>query len=382
MTAEKEGSQIEVEGGKILSIAPISRRQGTTFEIRSLFYNVPARKKFQKQPSGSSTEIHKLIVTMALAHPEIGFELISNETTVVKVAPASGLQERIEALFEGSFLSSKLPLKGEKGGYRLDGFLGMPADHRQNRTGQYLFVNRRPIFSPQVAYAVKDGYGQRLNEDRYPVFILHLEVPGHLLDVNVHPQKREVRFQEGEFLKQFVKESVREVFGYREPVSSPTSDRLDMDQWESRLLLREEPTPSPALMEIEQTIGLFDHYLLLDGSTVEGYEKGIIWVDLIKAQEVVICQNLNMPEVVSQGLLLPIPIELSSVETEEMSSLAKFGFVLQSSGKQSFLIEAIPPFLDEGDAVEAVRLIVQSQEPFLKLSRKIARFALDRKSVV
>jgi DNA mismatch repair protein MutL len=379
-----QGTHIEVEGGKIGSVHPAPRKQGTTFEVRSLFYNVPARKKFQKQPSSASAEVHKLLISLALAHPEIGFEFISNEETLLKVAPAT-LEKRIADIFQGSFLTSKLKLSGEDRGYILQGFAGMPEDHRINRTGQYLFVNRRPIFSPQVAYAVKDGYGERLSVDRYPVFVMHLTVPPSLIDVNVHPQKKEVRFQESEFIRQFIQRHVHQAFG--SSISRPEVKTLEVQTWDAPLVFREEPfdTGPSIFTPQEQVIGLFEHYLLLDASTVEGYQPGILWVDLQKAQQALIWNTLTkpQPEPLAQGLLIPLPIELTAVEAQEFSrrasDLNRIGFSLQQSGKHHLLVEAIPPFLDETDALEAVRLILGSEEPFVQLSEKIAHFAVRRK---
>jgi DNA mismatch repair protein MutL len=395
ITALKEGSgtHVEVEGGKIRSVSPASRNQGTTFEVRSLFYNVPARKKFQKQASAAFAEVHKLVVTLALAHPEIGFELTSNEQAVLKVGPASGatflekLSFRISDLFQNSFLTTKLQAKGAERDYNLEGILGTPADHRINRTGQYLFVNRRPIFSPQVTRAIKEGYGQRLNENRYPIFVLHLNVPPSLLDVNVHPQKKEVRFQEGEFIRQFVKTYVHQAFGGLAPLAERPAYSFPehRESWDMPLTFREKPQEVSALTSHEQVIGLFKHYLLLDGSTVNGYQPGIVWVDLQKAQQQLIWHTLNQPqpEALAQGLLLPLGMELSSIEAQEFSErqteLFRYGFAVQCSGKQSLLIEAIPPFLDETDAVEAIRLVLQSGEDFPQLSEKVACFAVRRK---
>jgi len=391
------GTHVEVEGGKIRSVTAASRNQGTTFEVRSLFYNVPARKKFQKQASAATAEVHKLIVTLALAHPEMGFELISNEHSVLKVSPASGatftqqLSTRISDLFQTSFLGTKLTAKGAEREYALEGILGTPADHRMNRTGQYLFVNRRPIFSPQVTRAIKEGYGQRLNEDRYPIFVLHLTVPPSLLDVNVHPQKKEVRFQEGEFIRQFVKTVVGQAFVGQAPIAEPvisfpeTRESAMRESWDEPLTFREEPQQAPVLTSYEQVIGVFEHYLLLDGSTVDGYQPGIVWVDLQKVQQQMIYQSLNQPqpEGLAQGLLLPLGMELSSMEVEEFPNrqkeLSRFGFSAQCSGKKSLLIEAIPPFLDETDAIETIRLILQSEEAFSPLSERVARFAVRRK---
>jgi DNA mismatch repair protein MutL len=389
---DKQGTRIEIDAGKIRSVSPAPRQRGTTFEVRSLFYNVPARKKFQKHASAASAEIHKLIMTLALAHVEVGFELISNEETILKLPAGEGpffqqLQKRTADLFQNSFLATKLEIEGAERDYTLHGAVGTPADHRINRTGQYLFVNRRPVFSPQVARAIKEGYGERLGEDRYPIFVLHLNVPPSLLDVNVHPQKKEVRFQEGEFLKSFVKKQVQQAFGVSAPIFQSITQPVfepSLESWDAPLSFREQPEEHPTLTQHEQVIGLFEHYLLLDGSTVEGYEPGIVWVDLQKAHQQLIYHDLNQERpILSQGLLIPLAMELTSSEVEAVSlrrsDLSRCGFVLELSGKQHALIEAVPPFLDEIDATETIRIILQMEDDFPKLSEKIARFAVRRK---
>ncbi|HEX2578960.1 MAG TPA: DNA mismatch repair endonuclease MutL [Rhabdochlamydiaceae bacterium] len=409
ITALQKGAatHVENEGGKIRSSSTASRKPGTTIEVRSLFYNVPARKKFQKQPSSAAVEIHKLVLSLALAHPEIGFELISNDQSVLKVAAESGeekLLHRIEGLFQTSFLTKNHKISGSERGYALEGVIGTAADHRINRTGQYLFVNRRPIFSHQVSRAIKEGYGQRLNEDRYPIFVIHLTVPPDLIDVNVHPQKREVRFQEGEFIRQFVKVHVQQAFGRADPLAEtalfqqPATELSHQLQgqiqeqnllgtlpkaWDAPLTFREQAPQEPILTSQEQVIGLFGHYLLLDGSTVEEFEPGIVWVDLKKVEQLLIQDSLNQPESLAQGLLIPLAMELSSAQAHafplKKEELSRCGFAMDWSGKQSLLIEAIPPFLDETDAVEAIRLLLESEDDFPKLSDKIARFAVRRK---
>lgn len=391
-TAVEEAIQLEIEGGKLGSIAPAARRQGTTFEIRSLFYNTPARKKFQKHPSASTADVHKLVVTMAMAYPEVGFELVANEEKVVDVQPEGGdqfvnkLRHRIDHLYEHKFLNQKIEVKYAKDGYELSGFISTVSEHKPNRTGQYLFVNRRPIFSSQISFAVKEGYGQRLDSDRFPLFVLHLTVPTDLIDVNVHPQKREVRFQQTEFIRQFIKEALREAFGMPLPqVSLERVETRDFEKWESTLLLREEPSAPSELIEMEQVIGLFMHYLLLDGSTVEGYRSGIVWVDLKRVSQWLIEEQLKHEDhSLSQGLLIPLPLELSGVEAEQFSlhqnDLKRYGFVLECSGKQSYLIQAIPPFLDEADAQDAIRMVLQSDEEFEQTSKKVASFATRRKT--
>ena len=385
------GIHLQISGGKMGALSPAPRRKGTTFEVRSLFFNVPARKKFQKQAAASTAEIHRLVLSLALAHPEVGFELISNEETVLQVPYVEKLpfvevlERRTLDLFQGSFLKEKIPLEAEERGYRIQGFLGTSGDHRVNRTGQYLFINRRPIFSPQVSRAVKEGYGERLGADRYPVFVLHMEVPTASVDVNVHPQKKEVRFGEQDFVRQFVQRCVQRSFA---PVPSLP---LKEEAWlpyipeEFPLKFREEPPSTPELFHAEVVVGIFEHYLLLEGSTVEGYQEGMVWVDLQQAQRQLIWNQLNHAPLagLAQGLLFPLAFELSPVEArnlaERQPELVRCGFSVQESGKQSILVEAVPPFLEEVDARETIRLILESDEAFPVLSEKVARFASRRK---
>lgn len=382
-----EGTLVEIEGGKIQQVAVAPRQRGTTFEIRSLFYNVPARKKFQKSPSSSAADVHKTILSLALSHPEVGFKLISNEELILETPSNQPKLERVEAVFKGSFLSKHLMTEADERGYKLEAFFGLPSDHKSNRTGQYLFVNRRPVFSSQISYAVKEGYGQRLAEDRFPVFVLHLQVPPQLIDVNVHPQKREVRFQEADFIHAWIKQQLQEILqSPASPAKTPIFETRSnpIASWDAPLQLREAEPGEPMFVKDEVVIGLFQHYLLLDASSVEGYEPGIIWVDLQKVQENQVCQSLMQEDsVASQGLLLPVSMELTPLESQlfehQQTQLVRCGFSAQASGKQTILIDAIPPFLEQEDIVDTVHLILQSEDPFSQLAGQVAHFALRRK---
>lgn len=211
-----EGTMVIVEGGRILSVAPSIRSPGTTIEVKSLFFNIPVRKKFQKSPSYDTQEILKILMIISLGYPHIKFELISDQKQLLNVGVAKNahtfeekLKNRIEGALGKEFLASLTPLSFKQDPYILEGFVGLPSFHRQNRTGQYLFINQRCVQSPLVSYAVKEGYGSMLMSNRYPVFVLHLQIPGHLVDVNVHPQKKEVRIRQESRLKEAIIDAVQ-----------------------------------------------------------------------------------------------------------------------------------------------------------------------------
>jgi DNA mismatch repair protein MutL len=376
-TAETDGMgvRVEIAAGKVESVAPASRQRGTTFVVGSLFYTVPARKKFQKSPQASMAEIHRLVIQLALAHPEVGFELVG----LFKVEPAP-LQMRLEDLFQDSFLKEKFKVEAEVGGYHIKGFIGTPAEHRPNRTGQHLFINRRPVVSSQVSYAVKLGYGERLSSDRFPVFVLHLKVPPQLIDVNVHPQKKEVRFQEYDVVKTLVQQAIASAFApKKQDMAFPSRRPIFLDE-PAPLIFREEEESVPMLFQQEEIVGVFAHYLLLDGATVKGYGKGLVFVDLRQAKEQVAYHEMGQ----AQGLLLPLPVELTAAEAAELrhkkGELAKIGFIMQESGKHSILVEAIPPFVQECDVVETIRLVLEADGEFPVVFKKAARFALRQKT--
>lgn len=379
----KDAAHVEVEGGAIRGVRGGSRSRGTTISIRSLFYNVPARKKFQKSSAATTSEIHKLLFSLALAHPEVGFELVVGETLLLSVEPEedepflSNLEQRIERVFDASFLQGRRPLLQEKNGYRLHGWIGSPVDDRINRSGQYLFINRRAVISPLISSAIKAGYGHRLDERRYPVFVLHLTVPPEAIDVNVHPQKREVRFQNEEWLKAFLQEATQTAFQEMPAATVSFQESTPMPLSEMPLRFREErEITEPTWIENPTVIGLFGKYLLLDDE-----EEGIIWVHLQRAQEQVLLRSLESktPDGRSQGLLIPIPLSLDKqqqkVLEEKQSALNEIGFSIELSGKDSFLIHAIPAFLEAGDAVEAVKLTLEGEEAL----KKIAAFAVRGK---
>jgi DNA mismatch repair protein MutL len=211
-----EGTLTVVEGGRPILTAPAARSPGTTVEVKSLFFNVPVRLKFQKSPSFDTQEILKTLTLLSLGHPNIKFELISDQKQLLDTSllPTDhSFQEklacRIEDTLGRDFLSSLLPVSFERDEYSLQGFIGFPTFNRQNKTGQYLFVNRRAIQSQLISFAVRDGYGTTLPAARHPVFIAHLDLPGHLIDVNVHPQKREIRLRQEQKLKSFIIEAIQ-----------------------------------------------------------------------------------------------------------------------------------------------------------------------------
>ncbi|MCE5294246.1 MAG: DNA mismatch repair endonuclease MutL, partial [Chlamydiales bacterium] len=202
-----EGSLVEVHGGKVVAYEKVKCLPGTSIEIKSLFYNVPARKKFLKSPAKDASSIVKIMLQIALAHPQVAFELILNHNREFSWE-ASSLDDRIRAALGNEFFSELIAVNFEKDDLRIHGYIANPNFSRPTRSHQHLFVNSRPVTSLGISGAVKEAYGSSLDPTRHPAFVLYIDVATASLDVNVHPQKKEVRFALEDELKQLVIQAV------------------------------------------------------------------------------------------------------------------------------------------------------------------------------
>ncbi len=204
------GTLLIVDGGKICNCSPVECAFGTTIEVKDLFFNVPVRKKFQKSPSYDTSEIQRIVTQLALGNPSVQFTLISNQETLISVSRNNKesfleeLGERIRQLLGIEFYNSLIPIQNNRGECQVEGFIGDPMATRHNRSGQHLFIHKRGVLVPMISFAVRDGYGTMVPTGRHPIYVLHLTLPTHLLDVNVHPQKKEVRLRQERLLKELI----------------------------------------------------------------------------------------------------------------------------------------------------------------------------------
>lgn len=207
------GTLVQVEGGKIVKVAEVATNPGTIMEVNQLFFNVPVRRKFQKSPNYDANEIEKTLKLLALAHPEITFQFISNEKTIFRTCgmncsswPKSH-QKRVEDILGADF-KNYTPIFLEKENCSIQGYIGLPEQAKGNRSGQIVFLNHRSIFSSSISYYVKEAFGTILPSNKFPIFILYLTLPTDWIDINVHPQKKEVRLRYEEIVKKMIYEAV------------------------------------------------------------------------------------------------------------------------------------------------------------------------------
>ncbi len=195
-SAGAAGTEITMTGGKIQDVRETGGAPGTVIEVRNLFFNVPARRKFLRSAPTENDHVRRTFITAALARPDAGFSLIADRRRVYALPAQSELAERLRELFPALPFENLRPVRYRRPDLFITGYTGLPAAGRGDRGEQYLYVNGRPAGAPVLYSAIRAGYQGVLPPDRHPVLFLFLELDPGMVDVNVHPTKKEVRFRD------------------------------------------------------------------------------------------------------------------------------------------------------------------------------------------
>ncbi len=207
-----EGAEIVVSAERIESASAAGCRPGTTIEVRDLFFNVPARRKFLKTNATEVGHINEQVARMALAHRDIGFELTNNGRSTHKLPGGVGIRERIGALYGADLADDLIAIERAERGLHIEGYVAPPARSRSTPAGQYFLLNGRFIRDKFVQHAVREAYRGLMEQSRHPVVFLFLTIDPSLVDVNVHPTKIEVRWQDSNMVHSQVLGALRDKF--------------------------------------------------------------------------------------------------------------------------------------------------------------------------
>jgi DNA mismatch repair protein MutL len=275
--SESAGTRVEIAGGKLRDVKEVAWSRGTRVEVRDLFFNTPARRKFLKSESTELGHIATLATHYALAHPEKSFRLTSLTNEILNVSPVASARERVYQVMGGQLLEQlveitpverRMPVsvvagtvEEEEGPQepvvvRVSGFASRPEVQKLNRNYIYFFVNRRLVRDRLILHAVTEAYRNILPASVFPVALVFLELPASEVDVNVHPSKTEVRFRHAAFLHDLVRDSIRQTLVAARPVAAfplPQARR----------------TPSPDLVEAEVAERLSEEPPLLRGPEIQ-----------------------------------------------------------------------------------------------------------------
>jgi len=411
------GTEILVNGGKLDVVRDSGEAPGTQVEARSIFYNMPARRKFLRSENTESRNIEHQLHLQAIGHPGIAFTFVRDERIVFQVPSAAGLLDRLRDLYGAEFIERLLEVKQEgAANIRVRGFTGKAGVSRQTRDQQLVFVNGRAVENVVLNTGLREGYHTALMKGQHPVTFLFVDLDPGGVDVNVHPAKREVRFREPKAVREAIVQAITRTLesdrsdwqaqfraaplaaptdlpsprptssttqpGGATSVSSPTfapaPTPRELPQLETEFSLRGEravevrtrapftPNESPVTPRTShrqdfQIIGVLNKLYVLMESVA-----GLVLVDQHAAHERILFEELRrrMEEqgVPSQRLLLPQTFDLPPRDAEwverNIATLQKMGIGIEGFGPNTFKIDSLPSFVAAPDAVAFMQGVI------------------------
>ena len=387
---ESAGYQMDLVNGVTDAIKAAPPIGGTEITVRNLFYNTPARKKFLKSATTEFRQIVKMLRRFGLEFPEVSFQLMHNDKTILNLTPEN-IEERIIALTDPSYRDQLLPVNMIKGDYNISGFVGTLNLVRGRPGEQYLFVNRRFIQNRLLNSAVYAAYESLVKRGEYPFSLLNLVLPPDQLDVNVHPRKIEVRFTDEWRIYHVVKSAVREALAsilatipsFEQHVGQMVTFGKEIDPNQ-----RQEPlwfTPAKqsesgadlqrAKEYVSNLADQKEEATAIEGSNMwQVHDKyiisqiisGLVIIDQHVAHERVLFEDallaFDSTPLSAQTLLFPEILEFSadeySVLLDIQQYLEKLGFRMKENGQNKILLEAIPSDMGLGNENSVIRDII------------------------
>ncbi|MGH7578770.1 MAG: DNA mismatch repair endonuclease MutL, partial [Gemmatimonadales bacterium] len=364
-TSEGDGGATElgVTGGRLDRVADGARQRGTTIAVRALFFNTPARRKFLRSVSSETRAAHEAVATLALAHPEVGFELHLDSACRLVVPPDQSLEDRLSAVWGARLASTLVPVGYAAGAFRVTGFAQRPGDAQPTGRRTQLFVNGRPFKDPFLVRAAEAGYRSAIHPGDRPSLLLNIEVAPGDVDVNVHPAKLEVRFRDRIGVERVVEEAVRDALGalaaavrvgdWRPAGIGQRLPDVPAGQMVNGVDLFAPPEgPEPSEAAAVQPAAGFSVPLLQVFDTYIVYEapEGVVIVDQHSAHERVLYEvvmaQLTGADPPAQRLLLPLTLELTDEELDAVEAhgeeLRRVGFEAEPFGGRAVAVHAVP----------------------------------------
>lgn len=377
---EAEGTELISENGRIL-INSVSAPVGTTVEATGLFHNTPARRKFLKSPSSEFVRIADVVARYVLAYPKISFELINNGKTVFH-SYGGGSEDPIIAIWGARVAAQMLPIDYRSEKICVSGFISAPSLSRSTRKDITIFVNGRLIKDSSITLAIEKAFENILKPGRYPIAIVKIQIRPSDVDVNVHPNKREVRFANPNEVFSIVKATCEKALRMHRPLMRPDSSPTQHDSLANS---------HDDIQCLEKNLELSDNFLTHDnlqknieglfkiplqpihikqGEVIEFLNTYLVFedsgelaiVDFHNLHERILFEEMNEAEkpcekmVVSQKLIFPetfaLPPDLAEAIEDNFDFITRMGFDVEPFGNGAFILRAVPHFVKESSAAE------------------------------
>ena len=410
------GSKVNIVGSKVNNQEPVARAQGTSISVKNLFFNVPARRNFLKSEHVESKHINEEFTRIALAHPEIAFVYTHNGNTQYDL-PKGTLRKRIVGIHGNNFNTKLVPVEENTDIVSIKGFVGKPEFVRKTRGEQYFFVNNRFFKDHYLHHAVSSAFENLIPPKTYPSYFLFLTVDPKTIDVNIHPTKTEIKFQEDRNIYSILKSTIKLALGVhniaptidfeqepqfdisldkqKEPIrqpqikvdpnynpfktssSAPASGKgqtgfrplqPNKADWENFYNVEEEEDTSEntVLIDSQEDLSTYNYFQLHKKYLMVQTKSGVLMIHLKRAKERILYDELiarfMQQPIASQQLMFPIEYSMRSSEKEEwisqQTSLERLGFSWEFN-KNTLVLSAIPAYLDVDEVQHCIEKIIQ-----------------------
>lgn len=393
------GTEVRIEGSRVVNQQPTACAPGTSLAVKNLFYNVPARRNFLKKDSVELSHIEEIFRRVTLIHPDLGFSFTANDRLLYDLK-AGGLLQRISGLYGEQYKERLYPVEEETDLLRIKGFVGKPEYARKTRGEQYLFVNGRFIKHPALSAAVERAYSELLPEHCYPSYFIGLQVDPSRIDINIHPTKTEVKFVDEHALFAILRSAVKKSLGqfslatelsfdtppefnippapkgYMPPQPkisyNPNYNPFKATPSQTRMSLPSNQVDFNPSKDLDNANAIIDSKAndtlnFLNASTAQSclqlqgryivttLSSGLAIIDQQRAHERVLfdrlIQSVKQSLIHSQTLLFPINCQFSAADAELFNEilpdLRDYGFSIEAIGQCTFVVTATPPDIAE-----------------------------------
>lgn len=393
------GTQVIINGGKILDVSLGDARRGTIITVSELFYNTPARLKHMKSLYTELASITDYMNKLALSHPNIRFILENNDNLILRTDGSGNLLKVIQSIYGNDVVRKMVPVSGENADYEINGYISLPEVHRSSRNNMVTIVNGRVVRNTEINRVINEAYHSYKPDNRYPITVLNIIVDPSVIDVNIHPTKMDIKFSKMDTLielinemvvskisnrelipKAFLKEEVKEEKIIEKPkyieqfikLDSKGSTIEEVDIPDEELIVNddldidivsddEDYKVEEKLMPEMYPVGLVHGtYIILEN------EKGMYLMDLHAAKERCNYERfkkaMGEPIIASTAMLFPITIELTSSEyivlKEHLNMLTDLKFKVEEFGINSIIVKEHPAWLPTNNIEDSIRTII------------------------
>ena len=383
------GTVIRINGGRVEEVAEAGCPPGTQFDIRQLFFNVPARRKFLKSPATELNYIRQVFLLYALGRPDVGLRLTVDEREVYRLDADSHLEDRIRQLYGSELIRDLCPVDWTNGSWKVSGLVSNVRLHRSDKAEQYIYVNGRPASAAVLGFAIGETYSELLPRGRHPIVFLFVDLPPGDVDVNVHPTKKEVRFRRSGLLRDSVMVALREALQPKKSVT-PAADpahpgtpiKVKVEPFmkvpdlpvlptfeypvSSRPVVVDLAATSPATTESNNAPSSSTsfsapwHWCRILGQIADFFvvletDEGMILMDPQAAHERVLfdlfMREIQHRAITTQGLLVPETMSFPPVKAglirKHLQLLHELGFGVSEFGGDTFILDALPSILGD-----------------------------------